>query len=224
MAKRSNRAHKAGLMGALAGFLDGLNRNWQTAKAQEAQALKEQRLAEIRAQERSEDREFQLGLMDKQHENQLESAEVGGAISRDNAEFTHELTADERAAAQRDRQEQLRLQAAGVGNQGRQIELAQQQFEATDTQNRWTQSEDAEKRRREGEARGFILNQDGTIGPASTQDEAAAAGKAFISAKDFYSKQAGTQPYSFFGQQPAGTQPRVANPQVDPYFQGFPQQ
>jgi len=222
---RRNRAHKAGLMGALAGLLDGLNRNWQTAKAQEAERLKEERLAAIRAQERSEDKTFQLSLLGKQHQNSLTAAEAAGKIARTNAEYGHELTAEERKAEQEHRAAILRATQSSAADsraaQDRAYELNLRQYEATDAANRWRMSEDARTVRLADEQIGFALDKSGKPFAQMSRAQATAEGHAWAAPPERY-----TPPVQYgvgSGTGLFGEQLPVGNTVADPYFNAIQQ-
>lgn len=70
MASKSRRRVKRALLGFAMGALQGAADFARTKAMQEAEALKEQRLAAIRAEERQQNQEFQLGLLEKQGEQQ----------------------------------------------------------------------------------------------------------------------------------------------------------
>ena len=101
-------------MGFASGVLSDLQRRWETQRAQEAEAAKEQRLAAIRAVERSEDRQFtreqftaQQTAMDKRDERnfgqqkELYELQDRKAAARDERNFAQQrqLAAEGRAAS-----------------------------------------------------------------------------------------------------------------------------
>jgi len=71
MGKRTRRA----LMGFAAGALKGVSDFYRTKAMEEAQTLREERLAAIRAQERGEDRAFQRENIQLQNESQAQRDE-----------------------------------------------------------------------------------------------------------------------------------------------------
>jgi hypothetical protein len=109
----SRRVGKAALLGFAAGALQGVGQFLQTRAAQEAERLREERLAAIRAEERSQDRAFQesrdssqrafnLEIMgrqeatqakrdDKQHSQRLEEIKQQGL---NNARYARAITAN----------------------------------------------------------------------------------------------------------------------------------
>ena len=94
---------KRALMGGALGALQGVQSFYQTQRAQEAERLKEERLAAIRAQERGEDRAFQRETFDLQAEREL---------SREDRLTDRQMRAEERAEerAARDRAAQFENQ------------------------------------------------------------------------------------------------------------------
>lgn len=86
-------------MGFAAGALGATQRYFETQRAQEAERLKEERLAAIRASERAEDRAFQTAETDRQ---------IAAQESRDERTIAAQVARDEREAERR--MEELKAQ------------------------------------------------------------------------------------------------------------------
>lgn len=86
-------------MGFAAGALGATQRYFETQRAQEAERLKEERLAAIRASERAEDRAFQIAQTDRT---------IAAQDSRDQRTIEAQTARDEREAARR--MEELKAQ------------------------------------------------------------------------------------------------------------------
>lgn len=71
----ASRSTKRALMGFALGALKGASDFYQTQRAQEAERLKEERLAAVRARERGEDRAFQRETLQMQQSAQTERDE-----------------------------------------------------------------------------------------------------------------------------------------------------
>ncbi len=115
-----SRTRKHALMGFALGALQGAQQAWQTQRAQEAERLREERQAALRAQQRGEDRAFQQQVFernaareDQRFDRQLEvtQAQQAEAVQR---QIDAERRAEERAIAGETRAEarQRRLMEA----------------------------------------------------------------------------------------------------------------
>lgn len=107
------KARRAALMGFVGGVLSDVQRRWQTKRAEEAEARKEARLAEIRAVERGEDRaasremfDAQQASLDKRDERNFEQQkEILGetqTFAREQSQAEMAARAADRAAARGD--------------------------------------------------------------------------------------------------------------------------
>ncbi len=100
-------------MGFALGALKGTSDFYQTQRAQEAERLKEERLAETRARERGEDRAFQRETFSMQADREMSREERAAG-----RQLESEKRAEERAARDRAAQfeNQRRLMAEQVAN------------------------------------------------------------------------------------------------------------
>lgn len=121
----SKRARQAALMGFATGALSDVLRRREQSRMEEAQALKEERLAAIRAQERGEDRAFSREQFEASKIARTEDRAADREFRVEDREDTQSFTQDQRArdAAERSKDREsaraTQLEAARISASAR---------------------------------------------------------------------------------------------------------